>query len=55
MKTKLALAAFVLAVLPMVAHAGCRGEVHKPMSTSACETGQTWDEATQACVPSVAS
>jgi hypothetical protein len=53
MKFRLALAALLLAVLPVAASAMCTGDGHK-MSTSVCGEGQTWDSDAQACVDTTA-
>ena len=50
MKLKLALTTVALALTPMLAAAQC-GHDARTQSTSQCLPDQTWDAATQACVP----
>lgn len=53
MQLKTLLCALVLTVLPTLSIAsGCpRGE----QNVASCDTGQTWDDATKACVDAVSS
>ena len=53
MSIRLALATLVLATLPGLAMAACRGDSHQ-MSTSACADGFAWDPETQTCVETTA-